>query len=148
LRRFAWSIPLFLLAACHSGKQVVPRDAATVYDVAVELPEGCPPAEANEKGIGAPCTEGGGECGKIASGLRCTCDQFATIKLTGVPCVCTIAGLNTDPANTTNACDKVPAGTCGSAAKCCPYMTLGYFCIPDICLPYGECLEFITGPGT
>lgn len=147
LRRCAWSIPL-LLVACASGKQEVPRDAATIYDVSVELPEGCPPATANEKGIGAPCTEGGGECGHISSDLRCTCDQFATFKLSGVPCVCTRAGLNPDPSGTPNACDKVASDFCGSDAKCCPYMSLGYFCIPNICLPYGECLDFTSGPGT
>jgi hypothetical protein len=149
LRRFAWLIPLSLslfLGACRSGKQEIPRDAAMVYDLALELPEGCPPAQANEKGIGAPCSEGGKECDRL--GLRCTCDQFATFKLSGVPCVCTVAGLNPDPANTTNACDVVPANTCGSNAQCCPYMNLGYFCIPNVCLPDGECLEFISGPGT
>jgi len=148
LRRLAWSIPLFLIA-CHSGKQTVPRDAATVYDVAVELPEGCPPPQANEKGIGAPCTEGGGECRKVSSDPHfvCTCDQFATIKLSGVPCVCTLAGINADT-NTANACDNVSGDYCGSGATCCPYMSLGYFCIPNVCLPDGACLEFISGPGT
>ncbi len=139
---------LLALAGCRSGKQTVPRDAATVYDVSVELPEGCPPPEANEKGIGAPCTEGGGECARVAgaSDLRCTCDQFATIKLSGVPCVCTLAGINPDATNTPNACDKVATGFCGTNATCCPYMSLGYFCIPNICLPDGACLEFISGP--
>jgi hypothetical protein len=125
--------------ACSSGSSdTTPHDAA-VFDLALELPPGCPPGQANEKGVGKLCTMGGGQC---ASPLHCTCDPYLGIQLYGVPCVCTLVGLNADPANAPNACTNVAAGTCGTGATCCPYMTFGYFCSPDTCLPGGACIDF------
>src|SRR6187401_238631 len=83
-----------LVTGCKEDPQPA-RDAA-VFDIAIELPEGCPPAQPNEKGVGIPCTMGGGQCtaSGVPSGLRCTCDPYFGIQLYGVPCVCTIVGLN------------------------------------------------------
>ena len=62
-----------------------------MFDVSLELPEGCPPVQPNEKGVGIPCTMGGGQCtaAGVPAGLRCTCDPYFGIQLYGVPCVCT-----------------------------------------------------------
>ena len=83
-------------AGCKEELQT-PKDAA-VFDVSIELPDGCPPVQPNEKGVGIPCTMGGGQCtaSGVPSGLRCTCDPYFGIQLYGVPCVCTIVGLNPD----------------------------------------------------
>jgi len=56
------------------------RDAG-VIEVGLEPPPGCPPAEANELGIGKPCTMCGNEC---ASPLRCTCDSYLGVQLSDV----------------------------------------------------------------
>ena len=86
---------------------------------------GCPPPQPNEKGVGIPCTMGGGQCtaAGVPGGLRCTCDPYFGIQLYGVPCVCTIVGLNPDPANIPNACTQPQlASICGTEATCCPYV--------------------------
>ena len=137
-----------LAAGCKEDPQPA-RDAA-VFDIAIELPEGCPPAQPNEKGVGIPCTMGGGQCNAagVPSGLRCTCDPYFGIQLYGVPCVCTIVGLNPDPANIPNACTQPQlASICGTEATCCPYVNAGYYCSPNACLPGGACIEFTVGPG-
>lgn len=111
------------------------RDA--VFEVSLDLPPGCPPPTANDKGVGAPCTKGGGQC---KNGLRCTCDPFASVQLEGVPCICTLATFA--QVNSTNPCvDSVPAGYCGSNATCCNYLTTAVYCLPSICVPDGVCPE-------
>ena len=135
-------------AGCKEELQT-PKDAA-VFDVSIELPDGCPPVQPNEKGVGIPCTMGGGQCtaSGVPSGLRCTCDPYFGIQLYGVPCVCTIVGLNPDPANIPNACTQPQlASICGTEATCCPYVNAGYYCSPNACLPGGACIEFTLGPG-
>jgi hypothetical protein len=147
--RYLPTFLVFTLAACSGGSSGPVYDAA-VYDVDVELPDGCPPAEGNEKGIGITCTQGGGECMRagMPPDLRCTCDPAFGIQLTGVPCVCTLVGINPDPATVQDACTLLQSGYCGSEATCCPYMNVGYFCSPNICLPDGQCIVFTDGPGT
>jgi hypothetical protein len=144
----AASVAVFSSGACSSSGGSQPRDAA-VFDLSIELPDGCPPAQGNEKGVGIPCTRGGGECtaAGVPGGLHCTCDPYLGIQLTGVPCVCTLVGLNADPQNVSDPCTQVVNGYCGTQATCCPYMTAGYFCSPDVCLPGGQCLVFTAGPG-
>src|SRR5262245_11616222 len=97
-------------AGCSSptGKACGPQDSG-VFEVGLEVPAGCPPAEANELGIGKPCTMCGNEC---AAPLRCTCDPYLGVQLSGVPCVCTkiqVAAIGSaDP------CADQPANVCGS----------------------------------
>src|SRR5580692_1256463 len=152
--RFArlWSQGIVLvvaaIAGCHSGSSAppVPKDAA-VYDFAIDLPPGCPPPTPNEKGIGIPCSRGGGECKRagVPSGLLCTCDPLPVLGalLNGVPCVCTIGGPNV----TTNPDPCAAAPSCGSSATCCPYLTQAYYCSPNVCLPGGACINFTPADG-
>ncbi len=134
---------------CHSGGTVsLPQDAH-VYDLQLDLPPGCPPASPNENGVGIPCTKGGGQCN--SKGLLCTCDQAFGLQLNGVPCICTIAGINTS-STATDPCSPQAsgkaAGFCGTDATCCPYMTAGYYCSPNVCLPGGSCIQFMpVNPG-
>src|SRR3954452_23808574 len=88
------------LGGCHSGGTVTGPKDAQVYDFALDLPPGCPPASGNENGVGIACTKGGGQCTKP---LICTCDPDFGVQLNGVPCVCTIAGINTS-ASVTDPC--------------------------------------------
>jgi hypothetical protein len=115
------------------------QDGTAVLDVSFDFPAGCPPAAANENGVGAACSKGGHEC--TGGTLRCTCDPISGFQLSGVPCVCTLAGLNTSP-NNPDPCSTQHAGFCGSNATCCNYMTAGYFCSPNVCLPGGACIDF------
>jgi hypothetical protein len=129
-------------AGCHSGATITPPTDAHVYDLSLDLPPGCPPASGNENGVGISCTKGGNEC---KSPLLCTCDQAFGLQLNGVPCICTIAGINqsasvTDPCSA--AANGKPANFCGSDAVCCPYLTVGYYCSPNVCLPGGSCIQF------
>lgn len=139
-------------AGCHSGATVTGLQDAQVYDLKLDLPPGCPPSSGNEKGVGIACTKGGNECKApgVPSGLLCTCDAAFGLQLNGVPCVCTIAGLNTSATNTdpcSTGANGQPAGFCGSDATCCPYMTVGYYCSPNACLPGGACIDFTPPPG-
>ncbi len=142
-----WGLGLTLALACHTGSSAPPppQDAA-ILDLAVDLPPGCPPATPNEKGVGIPCTRGGGQCTKpgVPSGLLCTCDPLPLLNvvLSGVPCVCTIGGPNV----TTNS-DPCSANSvsCGSEATCCNYRKTAFYCSPNVCLPGGSCIDF-TGP--
>jgi len=112
-----------------------------LYEVSLDLPDGCPPEAGNEKGVGAPCTKGGGQC---KGDLHCACDPFLGVQLAGVPCICTLGQLaqtgSTDPCGA-----PLPKDFCGSNATCCPYQTAAAFCVPSICLPGGACPDF-TGP--
>jgi hypothetical protein len=128
-------------AGCSAGGGGMIPDAHYVdaYEVSLDLPAGCPPAVGNEKGVGKPCTRGGHECG-TGSNLLCTCDDFFSIRLDGVPCICTLVVLNTSTAaDAGDLCASQPTNSCGNTASCCAYMTIGTYCVPNICLPGGEC---------
>jgi hypothetical protein len=142
---------LMAMGACSSGVGPPPDGGshdATVYDLALNLPDGCPPAaaQANEKGVGLPCTRNGNECAKTSSNLVCACDTIDGVTLVGVPCICTLAGLNVSTTNP-NPCQTQPAGLCGSNATCCGYMTEAYYCSPNVCLPGGACIDFSAADG-
>ena len=123
--------------SCGDGNKQAPGDAA-VYEVNFEAPAGCPPAQANDKGVGRGCTKGGGQC---ASPLHCTCDPYLGVQLDGVPCVCTLVQLAQTGA--TDPCaPPLPADFCGLSATCCAYLTSAAYCVPDICLPGGQCVVF------
>ena len=135
----------FLLAAgaCSSGAGPRPDGSVdgTTYDLALDLPAGCPPGQPNDKGVGAPCTRGGGQC---KSPLVCACDTILGLTLNGVPCICTVAGLNQHPGNNMSPCaNATPA--CGSNATCCDYMSTAFYCSPNVCLPGGSCIVFDGG---
>jgi hypothetical protein len=126
-------------AACSSGQKPPAcgtRDAGIV-EVGLEPPPGCPPAP-NELGIGKPCSMCGDEC---ASPLRCTCDAYLGVQLSGVPCVCTLFQLaqtgSTDP------CKDVGQSFCGSQTTCCNALNIAAYCVPNICLIDNACIEFI-----
>jgi hypothetical protein len=126
---------------CSSGNHPPPCGStdAAVVEVGIEPPPGCPPAEANELGIGKACGMCGDECG---SSLHCTCTPYLGVQLTGVPCVCTKVQIaktgSTDPCQ-----DSTPTNFCGSNATCCNYVTSAAYCVPDVCLPGGQCVVFV-----
>ncbi len=81
---------------------------------------GCKDVTANDKGIGAPCTQGGGECG---SDLTCSSDM-------------------SDQGGTSGFCMSIAAcatsADCGTGATCCAPPEGGGFikvCLPDPCKP-------------
>lgn len=118
-------------AGCSSGGGA--RDAAADYltfDVPFgDLPPGCPPAAANEQGIGTACTKGGNEC---KDGLLCACEAHANIlPPDGTPCVCTKLIFS--------GCDTVPVDYCGQGATCCSYMNALSICVPLVCLENATC---------
>src|ERR1022692_2853955 len=130
-----------LAGGCSSSASS--RDAATdgvVYDLALDLPVGCPPDAGNAIGVGAHCTRGGNQCGAVGSNLVCACDTIDGVTLVGVPCICTRAGLNTSTTNP-DPCNQVQPA-CGANATCCNYMNIAYYCSPNICLPGGACINF------
>jgi hypothetical protein len=111
-----------------------------VFDVSLSLPDGCPPPSGNEKGVGTPCTMGGGEC---KGNLRCACDRTLGVTLVGVPCICTLFQLA--EANSQDPCGApLPANFCGSNATCCSYLNAAAYCVPSICLEGNACPEFTT----
>ena len=117
--------------SCSSGGGS--HDASVDYltfDVSFgDLPAGCPPAAANDKGIGGVCTKGGNEC---KSPLLCACEPHANIQPPdGTPCVCTQLILS--------GCDAVPTGYCGQNATCCSYMNALSICVPLACLQDATC---------
>jgi hypothetical protein len=137
---------LLLCAAAGCSSSAKPpacgtRDAG-VIEVGLEPPPGCPPAEANELGIGKPCTMCGNEC---ASPLRCTCDSYLGVQLSGVPCVCTMFQLA--PTGSTNPCGDVGSSFCGSNATCCNVLQTAAYCVPNVCLINQQCIEFVPLDG-
>jgi len=112
------------------------RDAG-VIEVGLTPPAGCPPP-ANELGIGAPCTMCGNEC---ASPLRCTCDAYLGVQLSGVPCVCTLFQLA--PTGSTDPCKDVGQNFCGSNTTCCNVLQTAAYCVPNVCLIDQQCIEFV-----
>jgi hypothetical protein len=145
MRGLAWALGLLVAgSACSAGGggavEGGVQDAA-IFEVTLYLPDGCPPEVGNEKGVGIACTKGGNQC---KSPLRCTCDPFFGITLTGVPCLCTLAQLA--QVNSTDPCGPpLPANFCGSNTKCCPYQTAAAYCVPTICLPDNMCPD-VVGP--
>src|SRR6185312_560787 len=148
IRGLAWIFALsgaLATAGCFSNNGHKP-DASVdgiTYDLSLDLPPGCPPGQANDKGVGAPCTRNGHECG---SSLLCTCDTNLGLTWNGLPCMCTKAGLNSQ-VNNPDPCSTVPANLCGTDATCCNYGSQAYYCSPNICLPGGQCLVFVTDGG-
>jgi hypothetical protein len=144
-RGFLWMLALAAIATagCSAGGGGAIADAHPVdaYEVSLDLPAGCPPDAGNQKGIGKPCTPGGNECtGNANEIFRCTCDQFLTIKLVGVPCICTILTLNnSSDLDAGDLCASQASTVCGNGASCCAYQTTGTYCVPNICLPGGAC---------
>jgi hypothetical protein len=137
------------LLGCSSGGGGAVSDAAAgldaVYEVAVSLPDGCPPATGNAIGVGLPCTTGGNEC--KSKNLQCSCDPFLGAQISGIPCLCTNVGLtSTAVPDGGTTCDNIPASFCGAGAKCCPYLGAGYYCVPDICLAGDLCPDVSGGP--
>jgi hypothetical protein len=131
---------------CSSNNAYKPDahvDAIT-YDLSVDLPPGCPPGQGNDIGVGKPCTHNGHEC---ASPLICACDTVSGLTLNGLPCICTMAGLNLHPSNA-DPCSSEPSDVCGSSATCCNYLSTAYYCSPNVCLPGGQCIKFTTDSGT
>jgi hypothetical protein len=136
-------------AACSAGGGGTIPDAHPVdaYEVSLDLPAGCPPATGNNKGVGKPCTRGGNECQSSDSTFVCTCDNFLSIRLDGVPCICTVVNLNnTGNPDAGDLCATQSPAVCGTGASCCAYLSIGTYCAPDICLPGGACPEVLTGP--
>jgi hypothetical protein len=126
---------LACLTGCSAGGGGKLQDAGTGFTIDYrfsDLPPGCPPVTGNDKGIGAPCTHGGGQC---KSGHICACDTTAGVTPPqGTPCFCTILVLQS--------CDTIPAGTCGQNAMCCSYMQQAALCVPDACLQSATCPAF------
>jgi hypothetical protein len=132
---------------CSAGGGGAIPDAGlidAVFEVSLDLPVGCPPAVGNDKGVGKPCTRGGGECKSSNSTFVCTCDNFLGIRLDGVPCICTVVTLSQNP-DAGDLCAAQSASVCGTGATCCAYMSIGTYCAPDICLPDGLCPD-VSGP--
>jgi hypothetical protein len=132
---------MFALAAglaCSSGgggaiPDAGPHDA--VIELSLNLPDGCPPATANNECVGKPCTMGGHECGN----MQCTCDPFLGVQLEGIPCFCTKFDLTLSVPDGGTPCSEAPMSYCGSMAQCCSYMSAGYYCLPNACLAGGVC---------
>jgi hypothetical protein len=151
MRRLSCLFGIALAAGACTGGGGSPADGSVdaVIEISIEWPAGCPPATANEKGVGKACTRGGNQCG---SGMRCTCDPALGALLAGVPCICTLAQFaqngSKDPCT-----DAVPSGYCGSKAKCCNVLNSAAYCVPYECLfnggndVNGGCLEFVPVDG-
>jgi hypothetical protein len=145
MRRLAPILGFVVAASACSGGGSKKGDASvdSIIDVGLEWPDGCPPATANDKGIGAACTRGGNEC---KNGLRCTCDPQLGALLAGVPCICTLAQFaqngSKDPCT-----DSVPANFCGSGATCCNVLNSAAYCVPNVCLINDACLVFVPADG-
>lgn len=138
---FAVTAALLLSAAAGCSKPSKPmcggpRDGG-VIEVGYDIPPGCPPA-ANELGVGQPCTMCGNEC---TLPLRCTCDPYLGVQLEGVPCVCT--KVQPAPIGSTDPCKDIGgSGFCGSNATCCNVQAIAAYCVPDVCLIGGACIDF------
>ena len=147
--RFFATLALSTLAVigCSAGGGGVIPDAHPfdAYEVSLDLPPGCPPAAGNDKGVGKPCTPGGNECPNSDT-FRCTCDEFLSLKLVGVPCFCTLLSLNsTGNPDAGDLCAAKDPNFCGSNAGCCNVSTIGTYCAPAICLAGGMCPPVCVG---
>jgi hypothetical protein len=148
MRRLASAVVLLVVASACSSGGGHRGDASTdaIIDVSsLQWPDGCPSGVSNDKGVGAPCTRGGGQC---KSPLLCTCDPLLGAQLVGAPCFCTLAAFaqngSKDPCK-----DSVPdpANYCGSGATCCDVLTSGAYCTPNVCLINHACLIFVPRDG-
>ena len=135
-------------AGCSAGggRQTEAGVFDATYEVSLDLPAGCPPPQENDKGIGRACTRGGGQC-PSSSDLYCTCDTVLGLTVMGVPCVCTRIGFPPVGFDAGDPCGTAPSGFCGTGATCCPYQSVGYLCVPNICLPDNMCPD-LSGLGT
>jgi hypothetical protein len=141
------ALPALLVSAalgCTAGvkKPACGSTDAGIVEVGIEAPAGCPPPAANENGIGKPCTMCGNEC---AAPLRCACDSLLGVQLSGVPCVCTL--LQFAAQGSTDPCADQGPNWCGTNTTCCNALAIAAYCIPDVCLPNGACVEFIPPDG-
>jgi hypothetical protein len=138
MRGTAWALGVLVAAsACSAGGGGAVEGGVhdAVFEVTLYLPDGCPPEAGNDKGIGTPCTMGGGEC---KGELKCACDPAFGIQLTGVPCFCTLVQLA--QTNSTDPCGPpLTSDFCGGGAMCCPYQTVAAYCVPSICLQDNMC---------
>jgi len=136
----AWAAPLFglllasfTLGACTSngGTNADASHDYLTFDVSFgDLPPGCPPAAANDKGIGGACTMGGHEC---TGDLICACEPHLGVQPPqGTPCVCTRLFAVPDSGT-------VPDGYCGQDATSCSYMNALAICVPLACLQDATC---------
>jgi hypothetical protein len=125
---------LALAAACSGGggnSDGGPHDYVIVDVTFGDVPPSCAFGGPNEKGVGAHCTEGGGQCKPYGNSI-CTCDPLGNTRLPdGSPCICItpILGMT---------CDQIPVDYCGMGAGCCSYMG-NAGCFPTTCLDMGMC---------
>ena len=140
----AWVVGVGGCSAGGGGK-IADAHPVDAYEVSLDLPPGCPPEVGNAQGVGRPCTRGGRECAGGSGNFVCTCDDFLTIRLVGVPCICTFVTVNGDP-DAGDLCAGQPSNVCGANAGCCAYGTVGTYCVPNICLPGGDCPTVSVGP--
>ena len=96
------------------------------------LPLGCPPAVANESGMGKPCTLTGTEC---TGSLQCSCKSWFGYSMpASMPCYCTSVTFGST------------CSSCGTNATCCTYsvpvssttITISE-CAPSVCAPNNQC---------
>lgn len=147
MHRMAWILgaAIMLAASACSGGGSRSGDGSTdsIIEFGLVWPPNCPPEAGNDKGIGLPCTRGGGQC---KDPLRCTCDPALGSTLAGVPCFCTLAQFaqngSKDPCM-----DSVPADYCGGTATCCDVLNSAAYCVPNVCLIGGACLVFVRVDG-
>ena len=125
------------LGACSSSSSSngdgAVQDALVIDYTFGDLPPGCPPAMPNDKGVGSPCTKGGGQC---TNGLICACDTtLGIVPPDNTPCVCTRFVSFTD----SRGCGSLAADYCGEGATCCSYMNAIGLCVPTVCLENAMC---------
>jgi hypothetical protein len=130
---------LLLAAACSSagkcGNDASPQDYVVVEVSWGDLPAACSSGGPNEKGVGAACTMGGGECRRFGNSV-CSCDPLIGYILPpDSPCVCIIPIVGMT-------CDQIPGDYCGTNASCCTYLAKGSTCFPSACLDTGMCPTF------
>lgn len=127
-------IPLVLLLACGdsddngNNNDAAPND--TAGDTGGDTSNATCQPSANDQGVGAACTAGGGQCATAGQDLVCTAD----LPMTQPPHYCTKT--SGQPSQTAS-CDDV--GDCGDGARCCRFQIpgAGYVagCYPDGCAP-------------
>lgn len=108
------------LAACGSteGPADIAESASTAESTLV-APPGCPPDAGNTKGVGAPCTKGGGQC-RGTGAPWCTLD---------IPYAKSPYGFCTKMCASDEACG--PDATCAQS----PTGPRVRGCVPNACLP-------------
>jgi len=131
------------IAACSSGGGgKLHDDGSAALDVELpdivfgEFPPNCPPGAGNDKGVGAPCSHNGGECG---GALICTCDAIGGFMgPPNTPCFCSLASISMD-------CPSIASTMpdfCGQNATCCSYKNMAALCVPNTCLDMMSCPVF------